>query len=80
MATMTTEQFRASIRARIPGREGEVLVEAFDALLTDATAGIAGAAAADARIDVLVTWANTLVAKLNADAGVTDVDYATTAA
>lgn len=54
-------EIRQKIRSRFPGRQGEVLVEIFNALTTD--------------IDTLESWGTALANKLNADAGVTDTNY-----
>lgn len=80
MATMTTAEMRTRIRRHMPGAEGEQLIQALDAMQTDITTAQAAAVAADARVTALVADYNTLVAKLNADAGVTDTDYATSSA
>lgn len=61
-ARLAAATVRQMLRARMPGREAEVLVQVFDALNTD--------------IATLKAWGDTLVAKLNADAGVTDTNYA----
>lgn len=59
---MTTKEMRDRICTRMPGPEGEEIVRCLD-----------NQAAA---INSLVAWGTTLAAKLNADAGVTDVNYA----
>lgn len=46
-----------------PGKDIDVLTQQLNAAIV--------------RINILTAWANTLVAKLNLDAGVTDVNYAT---
>jgi hypothetical protein len=57
-------EMRQMLRQRFPGKQGEILVQIFSALVTD--------------IDSLETWGATLATKLNADAGVTDTNYDTT--
>lgn len=75
MTTMTTGEFRSRIRARMPGPDGEAFVQAFDALTSIDTAAIA---ALEARLEALIVDYNTMIAKLNADTGVADTNYATT--
>jgi len=61
------------IQTRYPGEDGRELYNIFAALI-DASA----AEAASVRADVNA-YTTTLAAKLNADAGVTDVNYAASA-
>lgn len=85
MARKTVAEIRQMIRARMPGRQGEVFVQIFEALYDDITAIEADVEAAQGDItaveeDVALIdgWGTTLATKLNADAGVTDVNYDTT--
>lgn len=70
---MTAGEIRERIRNAMPGREGEDLVRAFDGLSDDV-------ATLKTWCDDLKTTLDALVAKLNADAGVTGTDYASIAA
>lgn len=65
MATrLTKAQVEAKLRKLFPGKQAQVLAECFDALTQDVSA--------------MNTWGATLATKLNADAGVTDINYDTT--
>jgi alkyl hydroperoxide reductase subunit AhpC len=70
MATrLSTAVVRQMLRKHMPGREAEQIVQVIDALNTDLTTAETTAATFKSAF-------NTLVAKLNADAGVTDTNYA----
>lgn len=66
--------------AGLPPAEQREVTKLFDAVLTDMAALRTQLLAAHVDIDVLRAAAATLATKLNADAGVTDTDYAAPAA
>lgn len=78
MARKTAAEIRQMIRARMPGAQGEVLVQIFDALNTDIAAIETTNTSQATSITNLNAWATALATKLNADAGVTDTNYDTT--
>ena len=59
---MSAAEFRQRVSTFMPGSEGEQLAKAYESLVND--------------LATFKTSFNTLVAKLNLDAGVTDVNYA----
>lgn len=68
MATLA--EIEASLRPHLVGPAAAAMARK----IKDATDAV------DARVDTLDTWGGTLATKLNADAGVTDTDYAAPAA
>jgi hypothetical protein len=68
-ARLAATILRQMFRARFPGRQAETLISAIDALKQDVDA-------INTCVNNLVTAQNTLATKLNADAGVTDTNYA----
>lgn len=65
---LSTAEIRTRIRKRMPGAQGEEIIKALDGI--------------DADMVKIKTWADsvktsmdTLVAKMNADAGITDTNY-----
>lgn len=89
MALSKTE-VQQRLTARFPGEEGRELYRLFSALIDDVATTTAALATTDSTASTLATtvstltsgintYTGTLVAKLNADAGVTDTDYAASA-
>lgn len=77
MARKTKAEVQAILGKMFPGAQAKALAEIFDAMNGDVAAVEADITANTTSITNLNTWGGALATKLNADAGVTDVNYDT---